>query len=109
MADQNDKSFNRGVLTESWKFHEFNPEEKPSECEKLKPGETPFPGQQTPSYVFKINDVVLEIPPTNIAIHKEDMYWKWKTLRTRTSTKVPSGRGVCHHIRRTPLVCLASY
>ena len=95
-ADQNDPNWKRGVQTESWKFAEFDPKQTPSECGKLKPGETPFPGQQTPNYIFKINDVVLEIPPTNIAVHKEDMFWQWKTLRTKTSTKVPSGRGVCH-------------
>ena len=46
--------------------------------------------------VFKINDITLKIPPTNIGIHKEDMVWSWKTLRTKAATKVPSGQGVCH-------------
>ena len=44
---------------------------------------------------FMINDVNLEIPPTHITVHKEDMYWQWKTLRSKVATKIPSGRGVC--------------
>ena len=60
------------------------------------PNEEPMPGREIPDYIFKINDVTLEIPPTQISVHKEDMFWQWKTLRTKVSTKVPSGRGVCH-------------
>ena len=45
--------------------------------------------------VFVINDVVLEIPPTAISIQNEDLVWQWKTLRTKSSTKIPSGRGMC--------------
>lgn len=44
--------------------------------------------------VFVINDIALRVPPTSISIRKEDMVWQWKTLRTKTSTKIPSGRGV---------------
>ena len=54
------------------------------------------PGTDINSYVFKINDIVLRIPPSQISVHKEDMFWQWKTLRTKQSTKVPSGRGICH-------------
>ncbi len=43
--------------------------------------------------IFTINDVDLIIPPTSIAVQKEDLVYKWKTLRTRTSTKIPSGNG----------------
>jgi len=46
--------------------------------------------------IFIINDIELEIPPTQISIQKEDLYWSWKTLRTKTSTKVPSSHGVLH-------------
>lgn len=49
-----------------------------------------------PNSVFTINDIDLAIPPTQITINKEDMYWQWKTLRSQSSTKVPSGRGVCN-------------
>lgn len=44
---------------------------------------------------FVINDVVLEIPPTAISIQNEDLVWHWKTLRTKSSTKISSGRGMC--------------
>ena len=44
---------------------------------------------------FIINDIALNIPPTNINISKEDVYWNWKTLRSSKSTKVPSGQGFC--------------
>ena len=43
---------------------------------------------------FQINDIDLFIPPTNISVRKEDLVWEWKTLRTRVSTKVPSGHGM---------------
>tara|TARA_B100000131_G_scaffold321606_1_gene372798 strand:- start:7088 stop:17254 length:10167 start_codon:yes stop_codon:yes gene_type:complete len=44
--------------------------------------------------IFQINDIDLIIPPTNISVRKEDMMWQWKTLRTKVSTKVPSGHGI---------------
>lgn len=44
--------------------------------------------------VFKINDITLAIPPVQISVRKEDMYWQWNTLRSRVSTKVPSGHGL---------------
>jgi len=43
---------------------------------------------------FVINDIELPIAPLNIAIQKEDLVYKYKTLRTNTTTKVGSGRGV---------------
>jgi len=48
-----------------------------------------------PKSNFIINDIALNIPPTNINISKEDVYWNWKTLRSSKSTKVPSGQGFC--------------
>ena len=45
--------------------------------------------------IFTINDVVLKIPPTHISIRNEDLVWKWKTLRTKNSTKIASGNGMC--------------
>ena len=48
-----------------------------------------------PDAVFIINDIELVVPPTNIIVHKEDMYWNWKTLRTNISTKISSGQGFC--------------
>jgi len=47
-----------------------------------------------PNAVFTINDIELVIPPTQISVRKEDMYWQWNTLRSRVSTKVPSGHGL---------------
>jgi len=52
--------------------------------------------------VFEINDISLKIPPTNIAVSQEDLFWKWKTLRSKQSTKVPSGHGMC--LVRTTIV-----
>ena len=49
-----------------------------------------------PDAVFIINDIELVVPPTNIIVNKEDMYWNWKTLRTNVSTKISSGQGFCH-------------
>tara|TARA_Y100001973_G_scaffold64535_1_gene94270 strand:- start:11303 stop:23383 length:12081 start_codon:yes stop_codon:yes gene_type:complete len=53
-------------------------------------------GTPNPKHVFKINDVVFEIPPQNITVHKEDLVYQYKTLRTSSSTKIQSGHGVCH-------------
>jgi murein DD-endopeptidase MepM/ murein hydrolase activator NlpD len=43
--------------------------------------------------VFVINDIDLHVPPTDIDIRQEDLVWNWRTLRTKSSTKVPSGNG----------------
>ena len=53
----------------------------------------PSPFESVRKNVFTINDVDLIIPPTSIGVQKEDLVYKWKTLRTRTSTKIPSGNG----------------
>lgn len=57
--------------------------------------ESAFVYSVDPRSNFIINDVALNIPPTNINISKEDVYWNWKTLRSAKSTKVPSGQGFC--------------
>ena len=44
--------------------------------------------------LFVINDIDLEIPPTQISIQQEDTYWSWKTLRSSVSTKTPTSHGV---------------
>ena len=44
--------------------------------------------------LFVINDIDLEIPPTQISIQQEDTYWSWKTLRSNVSTKTPTSHGV---------------
>lgn len=44
--------------------------------------------------IFRINDIDLVIPPTQISVRKEDLAWSWKTLRTKSSTKIPSGHGM---------------
>ena len=43
--------------------------------------------------VFTINDIDLEIAPQAISIQQEDLVYNWKTLRTKSSTKIPSGHG----------------
>lgn len=45
---------------------------------------------------FQINDITLTVPPTAISVHKENLEYNYKTLRTRVSTKVASGNGVLH-------------
>lgn len=42
---------------------------------------------------FLLNDINLSIPPENISIQQEDLIYTWKTLRTGTTTKIPSGHG----------------
>jgi murein DD-endopeptidase MepM/ murein hydrolase activator NlpD len=41
--------------------------------------------------IFVINDITLSIPPTNIVIQKDDLTYSWRTLRSKASTKIPSG------------------
>lgn len=43
---------------------------------------------------FVLNDIYFPIPPLSISIQKEAFNWGYKTLRTKTTTKIPSGRGV---------------
>ena len=43
--------------------------------------------------IFVINDIALVIPPTALSVQKEDMTYTWRTLRTRASTKIPTGHG----------------
>lgn len=43
--------------------------------------------------VFVINDIDLIVPPTNIHVQKEDLIWQWRALRSKASTKIPSGQG----------------
>ena len=45
---------------------------------------------------FQINDITLTVPPTAISVHKENLEYNYKTLRTRVSTKVASGNGILH-------------
>ena len=46
-----------------------------------------------PQDVFVINDISLTIPPTNISVRKEDLTYQWRTLRTKSATKIPTGHG----------------
>lgn len=55
--------------------------------------ETPDAIETTRKNVFVINDVDLIIPPTSISVQKEDLTYSWKALRTKTTTKIPSGHG----------------
>ena len=43
--------------------------------------------------VFLINDIDLRVPPTDITIQKEDLIHQWRSLRSNSSTKIPSGQG----------------
>ena len=43
--------------------------------------------------VFTINDVDLLIPPEAMDFQKEDLVYNWRVLRSKSSTKIPSGHG----------------
>jgi hypothetical protein len=43
--------------------------------------------------VFVINDINLVVPPSQINVQKEDLIYRWRTLRTKTATKIPTGHG----------------
>lgn len=43
--------------------------------------------------VFVLNDIDFNIPPTQIEIRNENLMYQYKTLRTKSSTKVPTGHG----------------
>src|SRR5688572_6016474 len=43
--------------------------------------------------VVAINDIDLQIPPTNISISREDLTYAYRTLRTKVATKIPTGHG----------------
>lgn len=45
---------------------------------------------------FLINDIYLFVPPTSISIHKENLEYSYKTLRSQVSTKILSGNGSFH-------------
>lgn len=43
---------------------------------------------------FTINDIELPVAPLHISVQKEDLNYSYKTLRTKKSVKVGSGKGV---------------
>ena len=45
---------------------------------------------------FTINDIELYVPPSRISIHKENLEYSHKALRTNVSTKIVSGSGIYH-------------
>ena len=45
---------------------------------------------------FIINDIKLYVDPTAISIHKENLEYSFRTLRSKGSTKVASGNGAFH-------------
>jgi len=51
------------------------------------------PEDMGPQDVFAINDINLVVPPSQITISKEDLVYRWRTLRTNSSTKIPTGHG----------------
>jgi murein DD-endopeptidase MepM/ murein hydrolase activator NlpD len=48
---------------------------------------------KTGTVVLTINDINLRIAPESISVQQEDLVYNWKTLRTKSSTKIPSGHG----------------
>ena len=48
------------------------------------------------TYNTEINDIKLYIDPTAISVHKENLEYSFKTLRSKGSTKVASGNGAFH-------------
>lgn len=48
---------------------------------------------QDGNVVFTINDIDLEVAPESISVQQEDLVYSWRTLRTKSSTKIPSGHG----------------
>lgn len=43
---------------------------------------------------FVLNDIYFPIPPLNITVQKENFNFNYKTLRTKASSKIASGRGI---------------
>lgn len=52
-----------------------------------------FSGDEIEKNVFIINDIDLMIPPHQMEARKEDLSFRYRTLRTKQSTKVPTGHG----------------
>jgi len=42
---------------------------------------------------FQINDLVFDIPPTDITVNHSNQHFEWKTLRSSQSAKIPTGQG----------------
>lgn len=59
-----------------------------------------YPGTEDGTFV--LNDIDLEIPPTNIQVRKESLTYQWRTLRTSVATKISSGHGNCVASVRIP-------
>lgn len=59
------------------------------------PGDTGF---------FQINDVVLNIPPTQIQVDRQSANNRWQTLRTRSSIKSKSGYSVVNIVVKASFV-----
>lgn len=53
----------------------------------------PEPYKTTRKDTFIINDVYLVVPPSSISVQMEDLVYSTRALRTRTTTKQPSGQG----------------
>ena len=45
---------------------------------------------------FSINDIELSIDPTQISVYKEGLNYSWKTLRTKSSSKIINGNSIFH-------------
>jgi hypothetical protein len=45
-------------------------------------------------YKFEINDIQLAVPPLNIAVNKESLDYAYKTLRSKSTTKIQSTNAI---------------
>ena len=51
---------------------------------------------KSPDERFTINDVEVSIDPLKISIFKEGLNYSWKTLRTKSSSKISNGNSIFH-------------
>ena len=47
------------------------------------------------SNIFRINDIVFDVPPSDISIDHVDLTYDWEALRSRHATKIKTGKGEC--------------
>jgi hypothetical protein len=45
---------------------------------------------------FYINDIDLKVDPLDISVYKEGLSYSWKTLRTKSSSKILNGNSIFH-------------
>ena len=52
---------------------------------------------------FQINDIIFTVGPSNIQVQKENLSYRWHTLRQSSSTKIPTAHGGCVANIRIPI------